>query len=109
MSPQSENTCLFYVQQTGPRLEYILAVLLDGKFAITQDKRTFLSFEGPKVQYTEEKIFQDCIHIQPRGILFSSTIQPMAIECTLWNDVPVFFQGKGDIPFDLLGAAFYLI
>ena len=109
MSPQSENTCLFYVQQVGPRLEYILSVLFDGKCAITQDEGEFNSFQGPKVQYTQEKIFPDGIHIQPQGILFNTTIQPIAIECTLWNDVPIFFQGQGDIPFDLPGAAFYLI
>ena len=109
MRPQSENSCLFYVQQAGPRLEYILSVLFDGKFAITQDVSTFISFEGPKLQYTQEKIFQDTIHIQPQGILFNSTIQPINFECSMWNEVPIFFQGQGDIPFDLPGAAFYLI
>ena len=108
-SPQSENTCLFYVQQAGPRLEYILSVLFDGKYALTQDEHEFNSFEGAKVQYTQEKIFPDGIHIQPQGILFNSTIQPITIECSFWNDVPIFFQGQGDIPFDLPGAAFYLI
>lgn len=109
MSPQSYNTCLFYVQQVGPRLEYILSVLFEGKFAITQDPDAFIAFEGAKVQYTQEKVFQDIIHIQPQGILFQSAIQPIALTCSIWNRVPVFFQGQGDIPFDLPGAAFYLI
>lgn len=109
MSPQSENTCLFYVQQGGPRLEYILSVLFDGNFAITQDEQAFISYEGPKIQYTQEKKFPDSLHVPPQGILFNSTIEPIKIDCSLWNDIPIFFRGQGDIPFDLPGAAFYLI
>jgi len=47
----------------------------------------------------------------PSTILFTTEVQPIIIEWSRWDDLPVIFptSAKTDLPFDLLGALFFFL
>ena len=49
------------------------------------------------------------IHILPHGLLTQNDITSQEITMTNWEELPVFFETEGQIPFDLFAAAFYLV
>lgn len=79
-------------------------------------KHTFdlVEFENsplPKINYSEGILPGDALHIKPNGILFDYGIKDYPIEVTA-NELfhKVFFKNSGSIvPFDIFGAAFWLI
>lgn len=104
-----ETTLLIYAEQGGPRFSYIVTLLFGENATITHREDFFSQFTGPRLQYTVEKKFSDPLHIQPKGLVFETDIHPVSIECSRWEEYPIFFAGSGDIPFDIFSAAFYLV
>jgi hypothetical protein len=84
--------------------------ILGTEFQITSDKPFYLSQTGPCINYSEENLNHG-LWIFPRGILFETGIHPVEdLNVSEWKGLfCFFFNGKGDIPFDLFAAAFYLL
>jgi hypothetical protein len=106
---------LLYTHTITARLQYICAFIfkqvLAVDFRITHNEQDFLSFNGPKINYSESFV-ADSINIQPNGILHSNQIVPIAITCFNSHNRIAFFKSSNpnaDIDFDVLGASFYLI
>lgn len=105
---------LIYSEKITPRLTYIFDIvfksILQFDFVeFTTDINVVNNFDGAVVNYSQQKI-NNKLQIIPCPILFEEKITPQQISIEQWNNLPVFFKtNDGDFPFDLMGAAFYLI
>lgn len=99
-----------YSEQITPRLQYVANTLFAGiDVTLTSSAETFYHFEGPKINYSRKKFSSDEFHVYPSGLLFEKNILRQKITCSEWNDLKIFFQTTGDIPFDIFSASFYLL
>ncbi len=104
---------LFYTPKTSVRLDYILKFIfkdiLDTEFKVVADKDEFVSYESPKINYSNENI-ENSLQIIPTDLLFEKSILQKKITVGNWEGQKIFFETSGiDIPFDLFAASFYLI
>lgn len=102
--PYENNSRLSYV--TNHIFKYVLGI----DYTIIRDKDTFLNRGTRGINYSNEKLSSG-IHIIPEGLLSETGIQiNRKIKISEWNGYNTFFhQDKGDIPFDLFSAVFYLL
>ncbi len=105
---------LIYSPKISSRLKYITDVLFKNVSGIDcrveDDIELFKQYTGPKLNYSDVAI-EHSIQIIPHTILFDYGVKDYLIEIHS-NDVyeKYFFKNnKGNLPFDLLGASFWLI
>lgn len=101
-----------YTPAPGPALVYIcdfvFAQVLGWKPTLITNT-TELRAGIPVVNYTPVAL-ENALQISPTGYLSAEDYLSFPkIEMDLWEDLPVFFQTDGDIPFDLFSAAFFLL
>ena len=95
-------------------MNYVIKTILQEALGLTvhlfHEADAFLKSSNPKINYSE-KNFGDIFQIKPHGILFDHGIQDYPIEVhSNTGYVKVFMVNNGkDIPFDLFGAAFWLL
>ena len=96
------------------RLNYIARCifnnLLNVDFEITFDKETFLKQEGICINYSAE-VLNHGLQICPHGLLAEKGVRKIdnLNECE-WKGLFGFFkQEKGNVPFDIFAASFYLL
>ncbi|PWT97952.1 MAG: hypothetical protein C5B52_13025 [Bacteroidetes bacterium] len=78
--------------------------------SFTNNPEEFRFFEGPKINYSDQPVSEDELWITPAEILFEKQIREQNIRCGEFENFKIFFQcDKGDFPFDIFGASFYLI
>jgi len=99
---------LIYSEKITARLQYIAEVFFED-VNITSSVPAFSDYENVKINYSHKKFSEDEFHIQPSGLLFEGEIHKQNISCSEWNELKIFFQTKGDIPFDIFSASFYLL
>jgi hypothetical protein len=97
-----------FTPHTSPRLQYIVAVLFKESAVITNDREVYLLSEGACINYAEQPIDKG-IHIVPVAFLKETGTKKQDIKINHWQNLPVFFSGSGQIPFDIFAAAFYLL
>jgi hypothetical protein len=105
---------LIYTQTITPRLQYIadfFGKLITGtSFKLTTDKQFYCSSTIAKLNYSDEKITATDFWIKPHSLLFENGISEQIIECfEIGEGQKVFFKTRGDFPFDVFAASFYLI
>jgi hypothetical protein len=104
---------LLYCKTITPRLTYIAGFIgkeISGQaMAITSNAVEFSSYEGPRMNYSDDRITADELWVKPHSLLFEENIKPQQITCTVWLGKKIFFETKGDIPFDIFAASFYLL
>lgn len=103
---------LLYSTQISPRLSYIIDFFskqINAEIVITSDVDLFKSSDAIKINYSAVPVTQQELWLQPHSLLFENNIQNQKINCFLWNNLKVFFQTGGDIPFDIFAATFYLL
>ena len=101
----SENTRrLKYIAQ------HLFNTILCVEFRITSDKKQYLESTHPCINYSETELNHG-LQIIPHDLLFETGIRPQKdLKESEWNGLFCFFYtGKGDIPFDLFAASFYLL
>lgn len=95
------------------RLSYITDFIgkeITGKpLYVTNDVEEFKNFNGPKINYSPERIAEYECWIQPHLLLFEKGIKQQSIACFEVNGNKAFFKTGGDFPFDILAASFYLL
>ena len=99
---------LIYSEKITPRLQYITETLL-GDGPLTMATEEFYNFKGTKINYSHKRFSDEEFHIQPSGLLSEQGIGKKNIRCSRWNGLKIFFAAKGDLPFDIFSAAFYLL
>lgn len=97
-----------YCQETSPRLEYILELMLGDllglKYEVTADADTFLSASGAKICYSDVEI--DGLHIRPSEILYQKSLEPVDASFDLTTDHLIL---NNENYFDPFAASFYLV
>jgi hypothetical protein len=108
--------CLVFTSEITPRIAYVLEVIFDQlpgvRYRTTTDKSKYLSYEGPKINYSRERLADSEIFIAAGPLLFENNIHSIEIEVEKQDDVPYFFKmkaQKADFEFDLPAMLFYLI
>ncbi len=103
---------LVYTAHITPRITYILQyfneqLLIDAELTdIIEDYR---SYNGSKINYSDERIDAAEFYIKPIGLLQQAFIRKQKIECFDWNGYKAFFQTDDDLGFDVFSAIFFLI
>ena len=104
---------LFYAHTITPRLQYIVDFiskeLFDEPIALTTNASAFKSFEGPRLNYSDNDFSEQEFYIKATSLLFETDIKPQPVECFEIDYHKAFFQTSGDYSFDILAASFYLI
>ena len=103
---------ILYSPHITPRLRYIVdfcsTQLFNEPIRLTSSREQFLAFDGPKINYSDGQI-EHVFSIVPAGLLFERGVVPQTITCSEPDGRKVFFTTKGDFPFDIFSATFYLI
>ncbi len=105
---------LVYSGSEGPRWKYIAQALLGDiagvPFLLTHDREAYLSYDGPCLNYSTQRIRPEEILLVPSGLLEETGVTKRSISTFLHNGHPCFFPVReGDLPFDLFSAAFWLL
>jgi hypothetical protein len=104
---------LLYSENITPRLRYIIdffsTQLFTEPIILTTDVMEFSRSDAPKLNYSKNDMEEKEFFIQPSSVLFESGIRRQEIDCFELNFHKAFFQTRGDIPFDLFAASFYLL
>ena len=104
---------LVYSHKITNRLTYILDFVIVQNFGLdyrlTTLRDEFINFEGARLNYSYEPI-PNTVHIQPTLLLSQEDIIPQLIEVKEHlGKAVIFYTDKGDLPFDIFAASFYLI
>lgn len=104
---------LIYSNTITPRLQYIIDFfskeLFDEPIRLTTDPELFRQYDGPRLNYSDSDFSEKEFFIKNTPLLFEKDIRKQTIECFELNFHKAFFPTKGDFPFDLFAAAFYLL
>jgi hypothetical protein len=107
---------LVYSDKSSSRLQYVAAFIfkeiLQTPYSITTHKQGFREFDGIKLNYSDERIMVDELHIPNCGLLFETGIRQQPLEIKQTDDFKIFFQsskGNNEFPFDIFSASFYLL
>jgi hypothetical protein len=104
---------LIYSHTVTSRLQYIADFigkeLFDEPMLITTDKQRFINTSAPRLNYSDNDFSEDEFFIKATPLLFENDIKQQPTECFELNYQKAFFQTRGDHPFDILAASFYLI
>ncbi len=106
---------LVYSPRITSRLEYACSLLLGNLLAtewtLTNDMDYFLSFVGPKINYSNKPIEAQSLHIPAHGFLLERGIHLFEPDVEWKEDLPLLFpvKGENDTGFDTFSAAFYLV
>ena len=105
---------LLYAEHITARLQYIVAYLAQHLFetpvTITQDAEKFLQYEGPKINYSKQKICENEWFLQPAGLLEKQGINNFVPTVDKYlQRIVLFPQQQSDHPFDIFSALFYVL
>jgi hypothetical protein len=105
---------IYFPFKNTKRLEFVANHLfnriLGVEFQIISDKKLYLEQTNPSINYSNTELHHG-LQIVPQGLLSENEIHAINnLNKSKWNGLFCFFyQGKGDIPFDLFAASFYLL
>jgi hypothetical protein len=110
---QRSGALSVYIKEPGPRSGWIFRLifeeLLGLRISIFDDKEEFLKSDDPGFNYSSDPVSQ-IPHIVPSGLLEQKGVIEQRINICEYNSLPVFFQSEGgDLPFDPLSMAFFLV
>ena len=118
---------IVYSTQSSPRVEYIVSTLMNAmglnKIHFTNDQIIYTNSTEIKCNYSSNPVAKNELWIQPCTLLFEQGINIHSVEFSNWNTtlsgvnnnsdsnyLPCFFPTtKGDLPFDIFAASFYLL
>jgi hypothetical protein len=111
---KKNDMLIVYAEHNSPRLQYILQTLFDSvglkEWNLCFDHNTYIHCVGDAfINYSSQRIKAEEVHITPHSLLFENDINDISIECSEWNDIKIFFETSGDLPFDIFAASFYLV
>jgi hypothetical protein len=76
---------------------------------ITDSIATFRAYPGVKIFYGDNCDEPGAYHIQSTSLLFEKGIRSIEVEVNLSGEMPGLFPSRGDHPFDILAALFFLV
>jgi len=105
---------LIYTPELKPRISYIFSLffesLIDTAYKLTTDLSEYKSYEGPKLNYSEQAIDSNEVFVHANGLLSETGVTPQNITVGDWEGLKIFYQANdGVLPFDVFAASFYLV
>jgi hypothetical protein len=104
---------IVYAHRITPRLRHTLDFIgkeLTGQPAIIIcSKNDYFSYQGVKINYSNERIIPDEFWLKPHPLLFEAGIKEQDISCFECDNQKAFFKTEGNFPFDIFAASFYLL
>ncbi len=104
---------LLFTNTITPRLQYIVDFfseeLFDEPIRITTNEESFKKYNGPRLNYSDQDFSEAEFFIKSTDLLFENNIRLQSIQCFELNFHKAFFATRGDFPFDLFAASFYLL
>lgn len=100
---------IFYTDRTSSRLNYTVGVIADAigiEIKISGEKD--IPAHIPQIHYGLTNPGTN-LHIPAGDLLYSGMIFPQEMKLSSWEDLPTLFPMKGEVPFDLLSAVFFLV
>ncbi len=90
--------------------DFVFREVLGVTVEVSDDKERFLGFEGPRVNYSDDR-FENEFWIRPAELLFETDIYEFELKPFRWEGHPVFFRSDehASFPFDPFAAIFYFI
>jgi len=105
---------IYFLEENTKRLAYvcqhIFENILGTTFKIVAEKGVFLRETGACINYSDE-VLNHGLRISPKGLLSETGVRKILdLDESKWKDYFCFFkQDRGDVPFDLFSAVFYLL
>ncbi len=104
---------LLYTHTVTPRLEYIVDFLgrelFDEPIEVTSSRAAYNASIQPRINYSGQAFSENEFFIEHTGLLFEKGIREQSVDCFEVNFHKAFFQTRGDFPFDIFAASFYLL
>jgi hypothetical protein len=105
---------LVYSESASPRWKYIAQTLLGDiagiPFDFAADRESYLSHDGPSLNYSAERLRTGELWVIPHGLIDEPGIRPQDTTTFKLNDHPFFFPVPGgDTDFDIFSASFWLL
>jgi hypothetical protein len=90
--------------------EHLLEHVLGASFCITSDPVFYRKQAAPCINYSPEAL-EHGLQMVPHGLLSETGVQPHRdLQTAEWEGLFCFFySGRGDVPFDMFAASFYLL
>lgn len=107
MESSGVDTLVVYTPRITARLQYIIQTVLPG-VTVTDAKEKLEGCGKYCLNYSDE-IITGSFRILPHDLLLQPGISAQYVQISYWEELPVFFQTEGDLPFDIFAAAFYLL
>ncbi len=98
----------YLTQRVKYSARLVFQTLLGCKIDFSENSETIPEEAALKINYSKQDL-PGFFKIQPAGLLFENTISEQQIETAEWKGHITLFPTNGDIPFDVLSAAFYLV
>lgn len=89
--------------------KFITKLITTEPLEVITDQALFDKSVGPKINYSAARRSKGEFWIEPTSLLFETNVQPQAINVFNTNDYKAFFSSKGDFPFDIFAASFFLL
>lgn len=103
---------IVYSHTLSSRLQYIihfLSLYFQHPFKLTANEQAFATAKDFKINYSYQRIDEHEIYINPHALLFETEKRKIQTLYFQHNGYTAFFETKGDIPFDLFAAIFFLL
>ncbi len=102
-----------YAENITPRLRYVTGFifgdLLGLPAVLTDDPAEIIGSDRPAISYSTEKA-GDSLHIMPSGLLSENGVRAFIPQILTHDGICLLFpEDRGDFPFDVFSAAFYMI
>lgn len=103
----------FHATTSTPRVRYavqqLLGRLLGWEVEEVTDPVAFAAIKGPKLYYGPQGVV-GAFHVVPSGLLAAAGTAAVEPDLAWLGDLPVLFPERGgDLPFDVLAAAFFCL
>lgn len=114
--PSNTPMVLLYCKRTSNRISYsaelLLGAILGTDWRITNSWEEFLSFQGAKICYSDQRHNSHALCIETSELLFEKGINAILPEVKELHGLKVLYPSRSslcDIGFDCFAAAFYLV
>ena len=105
---------VYFPEENTKRLNYVSQHIFENilgiPFKIVTEKKSFIQETGACINYSDEELSHG-LQIVPQGLMSETGVHKIFdLDESKWKDYFCFFkQEKGDVPFDLFSAVFYLL
>lgn len=106
---------LIYTYKLTERVRFICDLFFNNlsylEYKITSDKEVYISYNGPKLNYSFQAIDDNEVWIQAQGLLFEVGLSNIDVKVEWQKDKVRFFttDAATSLNFDVFSASFYLV